>query len=224
MSFTITIILTFLFISQNLSAQQHYVLRGSVRDAATQEPLAAANVRVLGTSKGTITNTAGDYSLSLAEGKYMIVVSYLGYFPDTLTVLLDSAFTRHVTLKPSPIQMPEVLILAEDPAIEIIRKAIANKRKWMEKLKTYKFEAFTRQVLRRDTAIASITESYTTGYMQAGDTLREIVKQKRQTENIPGTENFAAGHRIINFNEDEILINLIPFPQCPNHNKNQEKK
>ncbi len=206
MSFTITIILTFLFISQNLSAQQHYVLRGSVRDAATQEPLAAANVRVLGTSKGTITNTAGDYSLSLAEGEYTIVVSYLGYFPDTLTVLLDSASTRHVTLKPSPIQMPEVLILAEDPAIEIIRKAIANKRKWMEKLKTYKFEAFTRQVLRRDTAIASITESYTTGYMLAGDTLREIVKQKRQTENIPGTENFAAVHRIINFNEDEISL------------------
>jgi len=210
MSFTITIILTFLFISQNLLAQQHYVLRGSVRDAATQEPLAAANVRVLGTSKGTITNATGDYSLSLAEGEYTIVVSYLGYFPDTLTVLLDSASTRHVTLKLSPIQMPEVLILAEDPAIEIIRKAIANKRKWMEKLKTYKFEAFTRQVLRRDTAIASITESYTTGYMLAGDTLREIVKQKRQTENIPGTENFAAVHRIINFNEDEIsLFNVI---------------
>jgi hypothetical protein len=206
MTLTVKIILTLIIVSQNLSAQQHYVLRGSVRDTVTQEPLSAANVRVLGTSKGTITNSAGDYSLSLTEGEYTIIVSYLGYFPDTLTVLLDSAITHDVTLKPSPIQMPEMLVLAEDPAIEIIRKAIANKRKWMGKLKSYKFDAFTRQVIRRDTAIASITESYTTGYMLIGDTLREIVRQKRQTENIPGEENFAAVHSIINFNEDKISL------------------
>jgi hypothetical protein len=42
--------------------------------------------------------------------------------------------------------------------------------------------------------------------MISGDTLREIVKQKRQTENIPGSENFAAVHRIINFNEDKISL------------------
>ena len=202
--FHILLILT--FTGEDLKSQPHHTLRGSVRDSITQEALAGANIRILGTSKGTITNISGNYSISLPEGEYIIIVSYIGYFPDTLFILLDSAVTKNILLKESPIKIPEVVIVAEDPAIDIIRKAIANKRKWMDSLQTYKFSAFTRQVLRRDTAIASITESYTTGYMLMGDTLREIVNQKRQTENIPGTENFAAVHRIVNFNEDEIHL------------------
>jgi len=196
----------FHFIIAHTFAQTIFTIHGKVIDDSTNEPLAAANIRVLGTSKGTITNNQGDYVLSLEKGSYVLVYSYLAYVPETVNVKLDESIVHNVLLKPSPIQMPEVVVLAEDPAIEIIRKAIANKRKWMDKIKSYKFDAFTRQVLRRDTAIASITESYSTGYLKIGDTLREIVKQKRQTENIPGTENFAAVHRIINFNEDEIRL------------------
>ena len=187
-------------------AQASFTIRGKVTDAVSNESLVAANVRVLGTSRGTITNAQGIYSLSLDAGTYTLVYSYLAYRPETLRVDLNAAITRDVKLNPSPIQMPEVVVVAEDPAIQIIRNAIARKHEWMEKLKSYTFEAFSRQVIRRDTAIASITESYSTGYMLADDTLREIVRQKRQTENIPGTNNFAAVHRIINFNEDEIKL------------------
>jgi len=74
----------------------------------------------------------------------------------------------------------------------------------MDKLKSYRFDAFTRQTLRSDTSIASITEAYSTGYMNDDDTLREVIKQKRQTQNIPLDENFAAVRGIVNFNEDEI--------------------
>ncbi|MBI5476349.1 MAG: carboxypeptidase-like regulatory domain-containing protein [Ignavibacteriales bacterium] len=198
------------FFIQPLFAQNVFSVRGVVSDSSTGEPLAAANIRLLGTSKGTITNLQGNYILSLESGNHTLVFSYLAYQPETLIINFSESVTRHILLKPSPIQMSEVLVIAEDPAIDIIRKAIANKRKWMDKLKSYKFEAFSRQVLRRDTSIASITESYSTGYMLIGDTLREVVKQKRQTENIPGTENFAAVHRIINFNDDEInLFNMV---------------
>jgi hypothetical protein len=190
-------------------AQALFTIRGKVTDAVSGEPLVAANVRVLGTSRGTISNTQGIYSLSLDAGTYTLVYSYLAYQSDTFHVDLNVPVTHDVKLNPSPIQMPEVIVVAEDPAIDIIRKAIAHKHEWMEKLKSYRFDAFTRQVLRRDTAIASITESYSTGYMIVGDTLREIVTQKRQTENIPGSDNFAAVHRIINFNED--IIKLFDF-------------
>ncbi len=201
------IIILLVICSSEIIAQTLYVLRGSVSDAANGEPLAAANVRILGTSRGTITNAQGSYSLSLEPGNYKIIFSYLAYQPETLQTTIKEPLIYNSRLQPSPIQMPEVLVLAEDPAIEIIRKAIANKKKWIDKLKSYKFDAFTRQALRRDTSIASITESYSTGYMLVGDTLREVVKQKRQTENIPGTENFAAVHRIVNFNDD--MINLF---------------
>ena len=201
------VLVIYLFLSpQETKPQPLFTLHGSVTDAATGEPLAAANIRLLGSSKGTITNARGDYILSLQSGMHILVFSYLAFQPETVSVNLTEPAVRNVQLKPSPIQLPEVIVVAEDPAIDIIRKAIVNKRKWIDKLKSYKFDAFSRQVLRRDTAIASITESYSTGYMLVGDTLREEVKQKRQTDNIPGTENFAAVHRIINFNEDKIYL------------------
>jgi hypothetical protein len=88
----------------------------------------------------------------------------------------------------------------------IMRRVIAEKRKWIDRLRTYRLDAFTRQVLKRDTSIASITESYTTGYWERGDTLREVIRQRRQTENIPSGFNFASVGRLLNFNEDRITF------------------
>jgi len=213
----IIITLALLLSSVYISAQTTFSLRGKVTDASTGEPLAAANIRILGTSKGTITNTQGNYLLSIESGEQTLIFSYLAYQSETLHVVLNEPAIRDVQLRPSPIQMPEVLVFAEDPAIEIIRKAIANKRKWMDKLKSYRFEAFTRQTIYRDTSIASIAESYSAGFWQTGDTLREIIKQKRQTENIPSSSNFAAVFEIENFNEDEIKLAGYTFigPTAP---------
>ena len=181
-------------------------MSGTITDAETKEPLAAVNIRIAGTSHGTITNAKGEYRLSIEPGNTTIIYSSLAYQPETLRTVIDKHLIHDVQLIPSPIQVPEVVVLAEDPALEIIRKAIAHKREWMNKLKSYQFEAFTRQVLRRDTSIASISESYTSGSMLIGDTLREVVRQKRQTQNIPLDENFTAVRGIVNFNEDEISL------------------
>src|SRR6185503_17566525 len=113
---------------------------------------------------------------------------------------------RDVSLDPATLVYPEVLVLAEDPALEIIRKAIENKHRWMDLLKTYKFDAYTRQVIDKDTSVASITEAFTTGWVLSGDTLRERVIQKRQTANVPMEENFAAVRRLVNFNDDRISL------------------
>jgi hypothetical protein len=188
------------------SPQNVHILSGKITDSASGEPLAAANVRIAGTSRGTIANIRGEYRLASDEAQQVIVYSYLGYAPETLRVSITGDLIHDVRLVASPIRLPEVLVVAEDPAVGIIRKAIANKRKWMEKLTSYRFEAFTRQVLRRDTAIASIAEAYTTGYMLIGDTLRETVTQKRQTQNLPLDQNFAAVRSIVNFNEDDISL------------------
>jgi len=193
-----------LFLAGAVQAQPT-VLHGIVTDRSSGAPLVAANVRLVGTARGTITNAQGNYSLSLDPGPHLLTFTYLGYQSETLQVASGAA-RADVALTPSPIEFPGVVVVAEDPALEIIRKAIAYKRVWMKKIRSYRFEAFTRQVLRRDTAIASITEAYTTGFWRGGDTLREIVRQKRQTENIPSEENFAAVRRIVNFNDDEITL------------------
>jgi hypothetical protein len=198
-------------ICSGFSIAQVPTISGTVTDAVTGEPLIAANIRVEGTTRGTISNNQGFYKLSLNPGSYRLVFSYIGYRTDTLTVTLTAPFEYHVRLQPYPIQLSEIVVTDEDPGRRIMRRVIENKKHWVDALKSYEFEAFTRLVLRRDTTIASILESYSTGYWQAGDTLREIVKQKRQTANIPAAVNFAAVGGIVNFYQDDIRLGGFRF-------------
>jgi len=200
------LIFLLLVFSPDVHSQNLITLTGRVFDVETGEALVAANIRIDGTSRGTITNSLGSYRIRLEGQPQILIFSSLSYQPDTLRISAVSDTVHDVGLKQSPIQLAEMLVLAEDPAIEIIRKAIANKQKWRDKLRSYQFEAYTRQLLRRDTSIASITESYSTGYMTSGDTMREIIRQKRQTQNVPIDENFASVGRIVNFNDDEISL------------------
>jgi hypothetical protein len=180
------------------------VLRGTVRDSASGTPVPAAIVRLLGTTRGTIANAEGEYLLELPSGTHRIVVSSVGYRSDTLGLTISLAARVDVRLAPVPIILPEVVVTSEDPAVGIMRRVIERKRRWEERLGTYEFRAFTRQTIRRDTGIAAIVESFTRGYWQKGDTLREIVQQKRQTANIPAAQNFASVGRLLNFYDDRI--------------------
>jgi hypothetical protein len=183
---------------------QTFRLSGRVTDLEGGEALPSATVRIAGTSRGTITNVDGRYVLRLPPGPVRIVFSYVGYQTDTLTVPMAGDRTLDVVLRPVSIELQEIVVTDEDPAYRIMRRVIENKHRWKDSLRSYQFKAFTRQVLRRDTAIASITESYTHGYWRAGDTLREVVVQKRQTENIPLRMNFAFVGQIENFYDDEL--------------------
>ncbi len=190
---------------------QIYNVSGVIQDSVTGEKLSAASIRIFKSPVGTITNSNGNYRLSLANGKYIFLYSYLGYRSDTMQIILDHNIVTNIKLVPSDIQLADVYVIGEDPAVGIMRKVIANKKHWMDTLNTYQCEAFTRDVIRRDTAIAMIDEAYTTGYWQKGDTLREIVRQQRQTQNLKGLENFAAIGEIINFYDDDVRFNGFTF-------------
>ncbi len=185
---------------------QSFVVTGTVRDAVTREPLAAATIRIAGTPRGTITNAAGEFLLSLDSDSALLRISYVGYRTDSAAVASPQPEPLTILLHPVPIRMAEVVVTGEDPAMGIMRKVIAGKKRWTEGLQSYRFDAFTRQVIRRDTAIAQITESYTTGYWQAGDTLREVIRQRRQTENVPVDRNFASVGGIVNMYDDDIKL------------------
>lgn len=194
------------FIASVNFAQDIYVLKGRITDKETGQPIPAVNIRIQQSTKGTITNSEGIFQLNLQRGIYKLVFSHVGYKSDSMSVNLEGNYFLETSIVPVQIQMPEILVVAEDPAIEIIRRAIANKRKWIDYLNSYKFEAFTRQTIYSDTAIAGISEAYTDGYWRRGDTLREVVKQRRQTLNIPSAGNLAAVRQLTNFNEDIVRL------------------
>ncbi|MBU2636158.1 MAG: carboxypeptidase-like regulatory domain-containing protein, partial [Bacteroidetes bacterium] len=137
-----TILITFnfyhltFFTTSNLHSQQIFTISGRVVDSETSQPLPAASIRIDGTMKGTITTADGTFRLSLAAEEYRIIFSFVGYQTDSQKVVLDQDVILRIQLKPVGVQLPEVVTIAEDPAIEIIRKAISNKRQWMDKLNT----------------------------------------------------------------------------------------
>ncbi len=210
MSHATSLLFLALTVSSNAFAQT-FIVSGTVRDSATGDPMVAVNIRLAGTSRGTISNANGFYRMDVERGRRMVVFTLVGYRPDTLRTDVDGPLSYNPVLAQAPIQMAEVEVTGEDPAVAIMRRVIANKKAWSERLHSYQLEAFTRLTMKRDTAIAMMMESYTTGYWRMGDTLREVVRQKRQTQNIPGAENFAAVGRILNFYDDEIQFSGYRF-------------
>lgn len=58
---------------------KRYTINGFLKEKATGEVLIGANVYLKGTSLGTTTNAYGFYSLTLAEGDYYLIFSFIGY-------------------------------------------------------------------------------------------------------------------------------------------------
>ncbi len=61
-------------------------ISGVITDAENNEPLIGANVLIKGSSTGTITDIDGSYSLDLAAGEDVLVISYAGYTDQEVTV------------------------------------------------------------------------------------------------------------------------------------------
>ncbi len=94
-------------------AQQKFTISGYVKDAATGEALVGANVYIREIMKGTVTNAYGFYSLTLEEGRYTLVISFLGYQEFSREIVLDRSQRFNAELKVSVIQTTEVVITGE---------------------------------------------------------------------------------------------------------------
>lgn len=78
----------------DIAQQQERILKGVVKDQ-DGEPIIGANVTVKGTSRGCITDVNGNFSLQ-APVNGVIVVSYIGYTPQTIKIGAD---TRNLNIQ-----------------------------------------------------------------------------------------------------------------------------
>jgi len=89
------------------------LIRGQVLDAATGQPLAGAQVRIVELNRGDVTHEDGEFSFSrLAGGKYTLVVERMGYRRVTRTVEVggnDSVFLR-IPLAFSALELPGLTV------------------------------------------------------------------------------------------------------------------
>ncbi|MFQ5599669.1 MAG: TonB-dependent receptor domain-containing protein [Candidatus Krumholzibacteriia bacterium] len=96
---------------------RHGVVTGSVREAETGEPIHDANVVVLGTTWGAATSSQGTFQIRLPAGTYPILVSFIGFEPQTRTGVLveaDRTTVLEFRLKQAIVEeLPPIVVSAD---------------------------------------------------------------------------------------------------------------
>lgn len=95
-------------------AQTNVTVKGYVRDASNGETLIGATVYLEETSKGTVTNEYGFYSLTVSPGTYTLVASYLGFADQRQEAELLGNATYDFALGESGKLLTEVIVTAEE--------------------------------------------------------------------------------------------------------------
>lgn len=224
---TCLFILIFLFFSLTNTDAQQLSLKGKVLDKADGLALSFANIRISNSSIGTASNIEGDFELRLKPDNYTIIISYIGYKSDSINVNLNANKNLMIPLERISINLPEVTVLPkENPANEIIRRAMKAKKEREEKLDSYIFRAYTKGLIKttksisaqdrsitlgitsRDTGTLKITgiiENESIGYFQKPSSYKDEILARKQSSNTPSSINILTGGRLIqNFYTDDI--------------------
>jgi len=204
-----------LFFSFIYSYSQEYKVFGKIFDVKSNAYLDYCNVKLADSSYGTTADKSGYYFIRLHTGSHKLIFSYLGYFTDTSDVYIeDKDIERDIYLSPSEIMTESIDVYGEDPAYEIIRKAIQYKKIFKKELNQYEYDAYTKYIFRSNLSplekdsltegkypILGILESETKGYFRKPDGHKEIVISKKETANIQ--RGFAIPY-IVNFYDEEV--------------------
>ena len=94
-------------------AQNKFTISGYLKDTANGETLIGATVHVKGSKSGAVSNVYGFYSLTLAEGTYVLVYSYIGYQTKNIPIKLFKNLVINTALVRQNIKAREVVITGE---------------------------------------------------------------------------------------------------------------
>ena len=145
---------------------QQTVVSGTVTDAKTKETLPYVSFLITGSTKGGRTDLDGKYKIVIEGSSAEIKFSYIGYQTQIRTVKAGSAQVFNVQLQPESTQMDEVVITAgkkskyknkENPAVELIRKVIANKDK--NKMESYDYVSY-RKYERMQFSLSNLSDKF----------------------------------------------------------------
>ncbi len=104
-----------------LHAQQKYTLSGTISEASSNETLIGVTIAFPSLKTGVTTNEYGFYSITLPEGSYNVVVSYLGFQDIRETITLNSSIKKDFNLLEKAEQLEEVVVTDDSERIDIRR-------------------------------------------------------------------------------------------------------
>jgi Family of unknown function (DUF5686)/CarboxypepD_reg-like domain len=143
-------IISIIFLSLLFQGARAVKVTGTITDDKGNI-LPYASVFIKGSSQGTTSNNRGKYFLDLPAGHYTIVCQYVGYGRQekTITVATES-ITLDFQLSIQQTNLKEVVVKpgGEDPAYEIIRKAIKKRKSYENPLDSFTCDAYIKTLIR----------------------------------------------------------------------------
>lgn len=91
-------------------AQERHTISGYIKDAFSGETLIGATLTVRGNSKGVSSNQYGFYSITLSEGNYTLMASYVGYQTRNFTIKLTGDTLINLDMNSAASLSEEVII------------------------------------------------------------------------------------------------------------------
>jgi len=130
-----------------ISLQAQFQVTGIVKDENTKLPLPFASVT--NENSSTITDVDGKFLLLSASEITSITISYVGYSPKNIP-LKGNRKKVEILLSPKSENLQEITVSSEEnPANEIIRKAIKSKKTNdpTQKLKSFQFKTYNKLIV-----------------------------------------------------------------------------
>ena len=95
-------------------AQKQYTISGYIQESASGENLIGVSIYNKDNYKGTSSNQYGFYSLTMEEGNYAIIYSFIGYKSITKNITLDKDIRLNIELNSDAILTEEVIVTEKD--------------------------------------------------------------------------------------------------------------
>lgn len=141
----------FTFFINSLFAQ---TLKGRVVDETTQQPIVGVGVQVMGSSQGTITNTEGEFALTITQWPVDVVFSHVSYQKMKKTIA-ENAFQR-ISLPIAVIQLGEAT--AGNPAVAILNAVVQKAVR--DSNDVFHYQTYYQKVSRTGSKFTRIHEAF----------------------------------------------------------------
>jgi hypothetical protein len=216
-----------------ISAFSQTKISGHVLDV-NKEPVSFANVIFKGSSEGTITNENGRFYLESDQNWQVVGVSFIGY--ETIEIELDKKINYNLefTLKEETEQLDAVVIMsgkqskkeAENPAIAILKKIWANKRKnGLKQFNQYEYDKYEKvefDINTIDSALIKsklfrgmefvfnqVDTSRVTGKTYLPMFVNEAVSRVYGDNTVNKEKEDLKGNKNSGFNDNQIIIDFV---------------
>ncbi len=94
-------------------SKNRYTINGYIRDALTGETLIGSTISMKGNAKGITSNSYGFYSITLNEGTYSFVVSFIGYKSSVIQLELNKDTVININLYSGANLSQEVVVTSK---------------------------------------------------------------------------------------------------------------